>query len=123
MTPILCVHICECVSVCLHMHVCVYPSQELYDLNNVFKRSVNVCFAGFHNLKKLCHLAVASNLITSIADCGLNNMPHLQFLDVSDNLISSMEGLRQCNNLQLLYASNNKIFDCRELLSLKVTLT
>lgn len=81
---------------------------------------INIYYTGFHNLKKLHHLAIASNLITSIADCGLNSMPHLQFLDVSDNLISSMEGLRHCNSLQLLYASNNKISDCRELLSLKV---
>ena len=79
-----------------------------------------IYYTGFHNLKKLHHLAIASNLITSIADCGLNSMPHLQFLDVSDNLISSMEGVRHCNSLQLLYASNNKISDCRELLSLKV---
>ena len=81
----------------------------------------DIYYTGFHNLKKLRHLAIASNLITSIADWGLNSMPHLQFLDVSDNLISSMEGLRHCNSLQLLYASNNKISDCRELLSLKVT--
>ena len=85
-------------------------------------RFVKIFCTGFHNLKKLHHLALASNLITSIADCGLNSMPHLQFLDVSDNLISSLDGLRHCNSLQLLYASNNKICDCRELLSLKVML-
>ena len=98
---------------------------SFYTIVCSFERScdlifIKICCTGFHNLKKLHHLALSSNLITSIADCGLSSMPHLQFLDVSDNLISSLEGLRQCNSLQLLYASNNKISDCRELLSLKV---
>ena len=40
MTAILCVHIYECVSVCLRMHVCVYPSHELYDLNDTFLKDL-----------------------------------------------------------------------------------
>ena len=75
---------------------------------------------GFHNLKKLRHLSLSSNLIKSLLDCGLGKLPHLEFLDISDNLIGSLEGVGQCSNLQLLYTSNNKITDCREVLHLKV---
>lgn len=108
-------------TVCVCLHLCVYVCVSLCVYSYSYKIFVQICCTGFHNLKKLRHLALASNLITSIADGGLNSMPHLQFLDVSDNLISSLEGLRQCNSLQLLYASNNKMSDCRELLNLKVS--
>ena len=76
---------------------------------------------GFHNLKKLRHLSLSSNLIINLLDCGLARLPHLEFLDISDNLIGSLEGVGQCNSLQLLYVSNNKITDCREVLHLKVS--
>jgi len=79
-----------------------------------------VILLGFHNLKKLRHLSLSSNLITNLLDCGLGKLPHLEILDISNNLIGSLEGVGQCSNLQLLYASNNKIADCREVLYLKV---
>ena len=85
-----------------------------------YHSAVIVILLGFHNLKKLRHLSLSSNLITNLLDCGLGKLPHLEILDVSNNLIGSLEGVGQCSNLQLIYASNNKIADCREVLYLKV---